>query len=93
MMRTGLIRQAEYNDFLKSVPIFKDLPEETLIKISDVLEEVGVWPHSATGRALSIQDRWCLRDPAASSWNFFLKKECLTLNTLNNSGKDNFIAD
>lgn len=23
-----------------SVPIFKDLPEETLIKISDVLEEV-----------------------------------------------------
>uniref|UniRef100_A0AAR5PBY1 cGMP-dependent protein kinase n=1 Tax=Dendroctonus ponderosae TaxID=77166 RepID=A0AAR5PBY1_DENPD len=39
MMRTGLIRQAEYTDFLKSVPIFKDLPEETLIKISDVLEE------------------------------------------------------
>lgn len=34
------------NKFLKavlydfSVPIFKDLPEETLIKISDVLEEV-----------------------------------------------------
>lgn len=50
MMRTGLIRQAEYNDFLKSVPIFKDLPEETLIKISDVLEEVGVWPHSTTGQ-------------------------------------------
>ncbi|CAH0382164.1 unnamed protein product [Bemisia tabaci] len=39
MMRTGLIRQAEYTDFLKSVPLFKDLPEETLIKISDVLEE------------------------------------------------------
>nr|XP_022916906.1 cGMP-dependent protein kinase, isozyme 2 forms cD4/T1/T3A/T3B isoform X3 [Onthophagus taurus] len=38
MMRTGLIRQAEYTDFLKSVPIFKDLPEDTLIKISDVLE-------------------------------------------------------
>ncbi|XP_076284665.1 cGMP-dependent protein kinase, isozyme 2 forms cD5/T2-like [Lasioglossum baleicum] len=32
-------RQAEYTDFLKSVPIFKNLPEETLIKISDVLEE------------------------------------------------------
>ncbi|XP_045537260.1 cGMP-dependent protein kinase, isozyme 2 forms cD5/T2 isoform X1 [Papilio machaon] len=39
MMRTGLIRQAEYTDFLKSVPIFKNLPEDTLIKISDVLEE------------------------------------------------------
>ncbi|XP_064548829.1 cGMP-dependent protein kinase, isozyme 2 forms cD4/T1/T3A/T3B isoform X1 [Drosophila montana] len=39
MMRTGLIRQAEYTDFLKSVPIFKDLAEDTLIKISDVLEE------------------------------------------------------
>ncbi|XP_046630491.1 cGMP-dependent protein kinase, isozyme 2 forms cD4/T1/T3A/T3B isoform X1 [Neodiprion virginianus] len=39
MMRTGLSRQTEYTDFLKSVPIFKNLPEETLIKISDVLEE------------------------------------------------------
>ncbi|XP_059618799.1 cGMP-dependent protein kinase, isozyme 2 forms cD4/T1/T3A/T3B isoform X2 [Phlebotomus argentipes] len=39
MMRTGLIRQTEYTDFLKSVPIFKSLPEDTLIKISDVLEE------------------------------------------------------
>ncbi|XP_046405262.1 cGMP-dependent protein kinase, isozyme 2 forms cD4/T1/T3A/T3B isoform X1 [Ischnura elegans] len=39
MMRTGLMRQAEYTDFLKSVPIFKNLPEDTLIKISDVLEE------------------------------------------------------
>ncbi|XP_053611092.1 cGMP-dependent protein kinase, isozyme 2 forms cD5/T2 isoform X1 [Plodia interpunctella] len=45
MMRTGLIRQAEYTDFLKSVPIFKDLPEDTLIKISDVLEET----HYQTG--------------------------------------------
>lgn len=39
MMRTGLIRQTEYTDFLKSVPIFNNLPEDTLIKISDVLEE------------------------------------------------------
>ncbi|XP_037928398.1 cGMP-dependent protein kinase, isozyme 2 forms cD5/T2-like isoform X2 [Teleopsis dalmanni] len=39
MMRTGLIRQAEYTDFLKSVPIFKNFQEDTLIKISDVLEE------------------------------------------------------
>ncbi|KAH8273538.1 hypothetical protein KR018_000074 [Drosophila ironensis] len=39
MMRTGLIRQAEYTDFLKSVPIFKNLADDTLIKISDVLEE------------------------------------------------------
>ncbi|XP_033608588.1 cGMP-dependent protein kinase, isozyme 2 forms cD4/T1/T3A/T3B isoform X3 [Cryptotermes secundus] len=44
MMRTGLIRQAEYTDFLKSVPIFKNLPEETLTKISDVLEETFYAP-------------------------------------------------
>ncbi|PSN58180.1 cGMP-dependent protein kinase [Blattella germanica] len=41
MMRTGLIRQAEYTDFLKSVPIFKNLPEETLIKISDTFYNEG----------------------------------------------------
>ncbi|XP_054723971.1 cGMP-dependent protein kinase, isozyme 2 forms cD4/T1/T3A/T3B-like isoform X2 [Uloborus diversus] len=39
MMRTGLVRQAQYTDFLKSVPTFRRLPEETLIKIADVLEE------------------------------------------------------
>merc|ERR1719328_739009 len=39
MMRTGLIRQAEHTAFLKSVPTFVNLPEETLIKIADVLEE------------------------------------------------------
>ncbi|XP_076361228.1 cGMP-dependent protein kinase for isoform X4 [Tachypleus tridentatus] len=41
MMRTGLIRQAEYTDFLKSVPTFRKLSEETLIKIADVLEETS----------------------------------------------------
>lgn len=40
MMRTGLIRQAEHSSFLKSVPYFSNLPEDTLIKIADVLEEV-----------------------------------------------------
>jgi hypothetical protein len=39
MMRTGLIKQSEYTTFLKSVPTFVNLPEETLIKIADVLEE------------------------------------------------------
>lgn len=39
MMRTGLIRQTEYTNFLKSVPTFLNLSEETLIKIADVLEE------------------------------------------------------
>ncbi|XP_076369112.1 cGMP-dependent protein kinase 1-like [Tachypleus tridentatus] len=39
MMRTGLLRQAEYTDFLKSVPTFRKLSTETLIKIADILEE------------------------------------------------------
>jgi len=39
MMRTGLIKQSEYTAFLKSVPDLRNLPEETLIKIADVLEE------------------------------------------------------
>uniref|UniRef100_A0A3Q3LMH7 Cyclic nucleotide-binding domain-containing protein n=1 Tax=Mastacembelus armatus TaxID=205130 RepID=A0A3Q3LMH7_9TELE len=40
MMRTGLIKHAEYMDFLKSVPTFQGLPEETLSKLADVMEEV-----------------------------------------------------
>uniref|UniRef100_A0AAV2LCC0 Cyclic nucleotide-binding domain-containing protein n=1 Tax=Knipowitschia caucasica TaxID=637954 RepID=A0AAV2LCC0_KNICA len=39
MMRTGLIKQNEYMDFLKSVPTFQSLTEETLSKLADVMEE------------------------------------------------------
>ncbi|XP_062852224.1 cGMP-dependent protein kinase 1a isoform X1 [Trichomycterus rosablanca] len=39
MMRTGLIKHAEYMEFLKSVPAFHSLPEEILSKLADVLEE------------------------------------------------------
>uniref|UniRef100_A0A8C2DEF3 cGMP-dependent protein kinase n=1 Tax=Cyprinus carpio TaxID=7962 RepID=A0A8C2DEF3_CYPCA len=39
MMRTGLIKHAEYMEFLKSVPTFQGLQEEILSKLADVLEE------------------------------------------------------
>ncbi|XP_060950841.1 cGMP-dependent protein kinase 1-like [Limanda limanda] len=39
MMRTGLIKHAEYMDLLNSVPTFQVLPEETLRKLADVMEE------------------------------------------------------
>ncbi|XP_017339836.1 cGMP-dependent protein kinase 1 isoform X3 [Ictalurus punctatus] len=39
MMRTGLIKHAEYMEFLKSVPTFQGLAEEILSKLADVLEE------------------------------------------------------
>ncbi|KAK3774776.1 hypothetical protein RRG08_019639 [Elysia crispata] len=39
MMRTGLLRHTEHLNFLRSVHTFKGLPEETLSKIADVLEE------------------------------------------------------
>ncbi|XP_017320490.1 cGMP-dependent protein kinase 1a isoform X1 [Ictalurus punctatus] len=39
MMRTGLIKHAEYMEFLKSVPTFHSHPEEILSKLADVLEE------------------------------------------------------
>ncbi|XP_059509132.1 cGMP-dependent protein kinase 1 isoform X3 [Stegostoma tigrinum] len=39
MMRTGLIKHAEYTEFLKSVPTFQNLSEEILSKLADVLEE------------------------------------------------------
>ncbi|XP_005157115.1 cGMP-dependent protein kinase 1a isoform X2 [Danio rerio] len=39
MMRTGLIKHAEYMELLKSVLTFRGLPEEILSKLADVLEE------------------------------------------------------
>ena len=42
MMNTGIKRQQEHMDFLLSVPVLKDIPEDSLSKIADVLEEVGL---------------------------------------------------
>ncbi|XP_066927301.1 cGMP-dependent protein kinase 1-like [Clytia hemisphaerica] len=39
MMNTGIKRQQEHMDFLLSVPVLKDIPEDSLSKIADVLEE------------------------------------------------------
>ena len=39
MMRSAMVKQSEYTTFLKSVPSFANLNEETLIKIADVMEE------------------------------------------------------
>ncbi|KAG1936481.1 cGMP-dependent protein kinase [Pimephales promelas] len=39
MMRTGLIKHAEYMELLKSVLTFRGLSEELLSKLADVLEE------------------------------------------------------
>lgn len=39
MMRSGIRRQKEYTDFLKSVPKLKDLPEEILNQVADNLDE------------------------------------------------------
>ncbi|CAG2114390.1 unnamed protein product, partial [Medioppia subpectinata] len=39
MVKTGLIRQKEYMDFLKTVPMLNKLGDETIAKIVDVLEE------------------------------------------------------
>lgn len=41
MMKSGLIRQIDYMDFLKTVPTFKNVPNETLAKISGALEETA----------------------------------------------------
>ena len=39
MMKTGLMRQAEHMEFLKSVPLLKELGEDALLKIADVIDE------------------------------------------------------
>jgi len=39
MMKTGLQKQKDYMNFLKSISYFKNLPDETLSNIADVLEE------------------------------------------------------
>lgn len=39
MMKTGLIKQKEYMEFLKTVPSLSKLPDEHITKIVDVLEE------------------------------------------------------
>ncbi|TRY57835.1 hypothetical protein DNTS_022746 [Danionella cerebrum] len=49
MMRTGLIKHAEYMELLKSVLTFRGLPEEILSKLADVLEEVTITREDCPG--------------------------------------------
>lgn len=42
MMRTGIQRMQENTAFLKSVPLLKNLNNDVLTKIADVLEVVSV---------------------------------------------------
>ncbi|XP_065665835.1 cGMP-dependent protein kinase 1 [Hydra vulgaris] len=39
MQKTGIMRREEHYNFLHSVPVFKDLPNDTLLKIVEVIEE------------------------------------------------------
>ncbi|GAV00456.1 hypothetical protein RvY_11299-2 [Ramazzottius varieornatus] len=39
MMRQGIVKQEEYMKFLKSVPAMKALPQETLARMADVIDE------------------------------------------------------
>lgn len=40
MMRSGLLKQKEHMEFLKTVPSFSKLNDEIILKIANVLEEV-----------------------------------------------------
>ncbi|OQV18731.1 cGMP-dependent protein kinase 1 [Hypsibius exemplaris] len=39
MMRQGIMKQQEYISFLKSVPAMKGLPDDTLARVADVIDE------------------------------------------------------
>ena len=41
MMRSGLLKQKEHMEFLKTVPSFSKLNDEMILKIANVLEEVS----------------------------------------------------
>lgn len=41
MMRSGLLKQREHMEFLRTVPSFSKLSDEIILKIANVLEEVS----------------------------------------------------
>lgn len=77
MMRTGLIRQAEHTTFLKSVPTFSNLPEDTLIKIADILEESTYKPGD-----------YIVRQGAAGDTFFIIKKGRVKVTKKDESDKE-----
>ncbi|GFQ87486.1 hypothetical protein TNCT_713081 [Trichonephila clavata] len=82
MMRTGLVRQAEYTNFLKSVPTFRNLSEDVLIKIADVLEE-----------AFYNEGDYIVRQGARGDTFFIISKGKVkvTMRSDPNSGEEKFI--
>jgi len=80
MMRTGLIKQTEYTAFLKSVPTFVNLPEETLIKIADVLEEYSY-----------KQGEYIIRQGAIGDTFFIISKGRVKVTRKEDKAEDKFI--
>ena len=74
MMRTGLVKQAEYSSFLKSVPSFMNLPEETLIKIADVLEEYSYKEGECIIRQGAVGDTFFIISKGRVSWKLLFIK-------------------
>lgn len=63
MMKTGMQRQQEYTDFLRSVPVLKEIPDDAIAKIADVLEE-----------AYYEEGEYIIRQGARGDTFFILKK-------------------
>ena len=76
MMRTGLIRQAEHSAFLKSVPSFAGLQEETLLKIADVLEEVSSFQIQIIGGKVCLGPSAKAKHCWVMSTNILFSKVC-----------------
>ncbi|XP_039624118.1 cGMP-dependent protein kinase 1-like [Polypterus senegalus] len=77
MMRTGLIKHAEYMHFLKSVPSFQQLQEDVLSKIADVLEEM----HYDTGD-------YIIRQGASGDTFFIISKGKVTVTMQEAAGEE-----
>ncbi|KAJ7379277.1 cGMP-dependent protein kinase 1 [Desmophyllum pertusum] len=68
MMKTGIMRQKEHIDFLKSVPLLKELREDLLSKVADVIEE-----------AFYEEGEYIIRQGARGDTFFIIKKGAVNI--------------
>lgn len=79
MMRSGMMREQEYIDFLKSVPIFRKLSIDTLAKLSDRIEEME-YPDG----------EYIVRQGARGDTFFIIQKGRVKV-TINKNGREKFV--
>src|SRR5262249_14232981 len=82
MMKSTMLKQQQHIEFLKSVPTFKEVPEETLGRMADALEELHY-----------NNNEYIIRQGARGDTFYIIGRGKVRVTKTNEQGEESFIRE